>query len=135
MVEGAKKSLIEYNWRAVAKSCEDALALEPENSEARSLIQRTSKNSLFQAAKGFAEKKRWRECLDTVNVILELDPNHRQAQQLKARAENGLETKDSPRVATPQNTLQGSRDANGLELLNQRNADDAWRHKKSKFFD
>lgn len=135
LVDGAKKSLVESNWRAVAKSCEDALALEPENSEARSLIQRTSKDSLFQAAKGFAEKKRWRECLDTVNVILELDPNHRQAQQLKARAENGLETKDSPRVATPQNTLQGSRDANGLELLNQRNADDDWRHKKSKFFD
>ena len=135
LVDGAKKSLVESNWRAVAKSCEDALALEPENSEARSLIQRTSKNSLFQAAKGFAEKKRWRECLDTVNVILELDPNHRQAQQLKARAENGLATKDSPRVATPQNTLQGSRDANGLELLNQRNADDDWRHKKSKFFD
>ena len=135
LVDGAKKSLVESNWRAVAKSCEDVLALEPENSEARSLIQRTSKNSLFQAARGFAEKKRWQECLDTVNVILELDPNHRQAQLLKARAENGLETKDSPRVATPQNTLQGSRDANGLELLNQRNADDDWRHKKSKFFD
>ena len=129
LIDAAKKSLDESNWRAVAKSCEDVLVLEPENSEARSLIQRTSKDSLFQTAKGFSDKKRWQECYDTVKAVLELDPNHRDAQKLKARAENGLKTKDSPRIATPKNTLWGSRDANGLELLNHRNADDAWRHK------
>ena len=92
-------------------------------------------SALLESAKEYAEKERWKECLATVNAVLELNPNNRDAKQLKWRAQNGIETANSPMFATPQNTLRGGRGANGLEPLNQDMPKDDWRHQQgTKFF-
>lgn len=130
----AKNALDKYDWDGFAKFCGDALAIEPGNREALDLRQKTDVTAMIQTAKALAESKRWKECQLTVKAILELDPNNRQAERLRDRAENGLSTQNSPRAATPQNTLGGARGANGLEILNQRKADDDWRHPQSGYF-
>ena len=92
-------------------------------------------SALLESAKEYAEKERWKECLAAVNAVLELNPNNKDAKQLKWRAQNGIETANSPMFATPQNTLRGGRGANGLEPLNQDMPKDDWRHQQgTKFF-
>ena len=91
-------------------------------------------SALLESAKEYAEKERWKECLAAVNAVLELNPNNRDAKQLKWRAQNGIETANSPMFATPQNTLRGGRGANGLEPLNQDMPKDDWRHQQGTQF-
>ena len=126
----AGKSLDGSDWQGFFKACQEALALEPGNREALDLRRKVNKDFLLRKASAFADAKRWQECKNAVVAVLELDPNNRQAKRLEARADNGLATRGSPRVATPVNTLGGTQDANGLVPFNQRKSDDDWRHRQ-----
>ena len=145
-VSNAKALLAALDWNGFAKSCDEALSIEPRNQEALGLRQKVNKgfilgkaDSFAHEARGTKEKKKklaaWVKCKNAAEAVLELDPGNREAKRLRDQADNGLGTVDIPRVATPRDTLRGTQGANGVEPFNQEAPKDEWRHQKKGFFD